>query len=70
MSVLLGQPQQRLGLDVEDGSIVGPSGDLVVALEEEAVELLDRRLTCALACVVERLVEVLRRPIRNGSPYY
>jgi hypothetical protein len=45
---LIDQPKERLRLDVEDRRGIGPSGDLVVALEKEQFEMLDRFLSGAI----------------------
>ena len=57
---LVEQPQQRLRLDVEHRRRVSLSRDLVMALEEEMVEVLDRLLAGAIPRAVQGLVQVLR----------
>src|SRR5690606_38319713 len=60
---LIEQAKERLGLDVQCALGLDTTGDLVVALEEEVVQMLECLLTSPIASPVDGLVEVLRRPI-------
>src|SRR4051812_5594343 len=56
---LIEKTEQGLSFDVEDRRRVCLAGDLVVALEEEVVQVLDRLLAGPIACSIEYLEDVL-----------